>query len=166
MPPPARGNSVRLVLRGLGWRTWTRAAVASTVTGLIVAIPTRVIPNGWFSRMTPVRPLDYVFLGVSSALIGMVLALRRSAGPADGATAGTGLATVFAVGCPVCNKLVVALLGASGATTWFAPVQPVLGVGAILIAALALRAQLKRSPLSCAVPVTNARRSADPITTA
>jgi hypothetical protein len=145
-------TSLRLVLRGLGWRTWVRAGVASIGTGLVVAIPTRVVPNDWFSRMTPVRPLDYVFLAVSSALIGMVLALRRAGGPADSAAAGSGLATVFAVGCPVCNKLVVALLGAGGATAWFAPIQPLLGVGAMAIAALALRAQLRSSPLSCPVP--------------
>ena len=33
----------------------------------------------------------------------------------------------FAVSCPVCNKVVVALLGASGATSTFAPLQPALG---------------------------------------
>jgi len=39
---------------------------------------------------------------------------------------GGGLLSVFAIGCPVCNKLVVLAIGASGALRWFAPVQQIL----------------------------------------
>lgn len=48
---------------------------------------------------------------------------------------------MFAVGCPICHKLVVAALGISGALTYVAPVQPlrgVIGVG-LLVAGLAVR---------------------------
>lgn len=50
----------------------------------------------------------------------------------------------FAVGCPVCNKLAVLALGYSGAITWFAPVQPILAVGALILTATALTWRLRR----------------------
>jgi hypothetical protein len=38
------------------------------------------------------------------------------------------LLSTFAVGCPIGNKLVVALIGVSGALSYWAPLQPILGV--------------------------------------
>ena len=50
---------------------------------------------------------------------------------------GAGLASTFAVGCPVCNKIVVALVGVSGALRYFEPLQPVMGaVGVVLLAVM------------------------------
>ncbi len=48
--------------------------------------------------------------------------------------------SVLAIGCPVCNKLVVLALGAGGALTHFAPVQPILGFLSLGLLAYALRA--------------------------
>jgi hypothetical protein len=45
--------------------------------------------------------------------------------------------TVLAVGCPLCNKLVLAVLGSSGALAVWAPLQPVLALAALAIAARA-----------------------------
>lgn len=62
-----------------------------------------------------------------------------------------GLLSFLAVGCPVCNKLVVLLLGLGGALQYFRPIQPVLaaaGLG-LLVATLALRL---RASASCEVP--------------
>ncbi|WKV15937.1 hypothetical protein LP422_24200 [Janibacter limosus] len=59
-----------------------------------------------------------------------------------------GLLTFFAVGCPVCNKLVLLALGTAGAMTWFEPVQPVLQVPAVLLLTRSLRTRL-RGELSC-----------------
>lgn len=53
-----------------------------------------------------------------------------------------GLLGFFAVGCPVCNKLVVVALGTTGALQWFAPLQPVLAVASVVALAVALRARL------------------------
>ena len=47
-----------------------------------------------------------------------------------------GLLSWFAVGCPVCNKLVLLAVGATGAVKWFAPIQPALaGLSLALLAA-------------------------------
>jgi hypothetical protein len=51
----------------------------------------------------------------------------------------------------VCNKLVLIALGASGAMTWFAPVQPFLAVASVVLMAAALRIRLKNQ-VSCSVP--------------
>ena len=73
------------------------------------------------------------------------LSATHSLSPArDGAGRGltaTILAT-FAVGCPICNKLVVAVLGVSGALTYWAPLQPVVGILSLLLLATGLLLRL------------------------
>jgi hypothetical protein len=92
--------------------------VASALTALAVGIPTDLLPNPWFQRMPPVRTLDVVLWTLISLSVGALFAtyaLPRSRG-GDGLAggAGGGLLGTFAVGCPVCNKLVIAVLGISG----------------------------------------------------
>ena len=55
---------------------------------------------------------------------------------------------MFAVGCPVCNKPIVVLLGASGALELWAPLQPVLGAVTIVFLAVALVIRL-RGEVAC-----------------
>ena len=128
------------MLRGLGWSYGARAVAIGLSVGVVIAVPTRLLETGWFSRMTPVRPQDYVFLILTSLLTGMIMALPRR--PTGACVVGSSLATVLAVGCPVCNKLVVMLLGVSGAMTWFAPLQPILGAGAVILLVGVLRQRL------------------------
>ncbi|MFP5579461.1 MAG: hypothetical protein ACLGIZ_14710, partial [Acidimicrobiia bacterium] len=61
-----------------------------------------------------------------------------------------GLLTFFAVGCPVCNKVVLVALGSAGALTWFEPVQPFLQLAAVGLLAWGLDTRL-RTQLTCAV---------------
>ena len=135
-------------------RFWVRAAVGAAAVAAVIAIPTRLIPTGWFSRMTPARPLDYVFLAATSILTGVLFALRSRGSQTQRVAVGSGLATVLAVGCPVCNKIVVAVLGVSGALSWFAPLQPVLGGAAVALLVYAIRRQLQTmaAPDECPVP--------------
>jgi hypothetical protein len=49
-----------------------------------------------------------------------------------------GFLTFIAVGCPVCNKIALLALGYTGAIQWFAPVQPWLAVGALVLLSWAL----------------------------
>lgn len=137
--PPTGWSS----LRSLGSQAWALGAAAAVSASLVIAIPTRLVANPWFSRMTPTRPQDYVFLGISSLLLGATVAVgthRRlsGAGPLAG-----GAATYLAVGCPVCNKIVVMLLGTGGAMTWFAPLQPVIAAIGVLVLAMALRSGIR-----------------------
>lgn len=143
------------------------ALIAAAATGL----PTVMYPSTLFVRMTPVRPMDYLFWVASALLLGLLLATYvpgtvraaacLSAGAfgdrASRATAG-GLLSVFAIACPVCNKLVVLALGAGGALTYFAPLQPVLGVASVGLLAYALAVRLHA--LGVGLPRPRLQRSA------
>jgi hypothetical protein len=98
-----------------------------------------------------------VVLIALSAITGALVATYTLAGDSGAAVPRTGLGSGiigwFAVGCPVCNKLVVALIGASGATSTFAPLQPILGAAAVFLAAAALAVRVRAIRRgSCAVP--------------
>lgn len=130
-------------LRSLGWRSWAFGATAAGGAALAIAVPTRLVANPWFSRMTPTRPQDYVFLVVSSVLLGATLAVGRHRAISGASPLTGGVATYLAVGCPACNKIVVMLLGTGGAMTWFAPLQPVIAVAGALVLAIALRSGVR-----------------------
>jgi len=133
--------------------------LAAIGVALLIGIPTDVIPNPVFGRPVPVTWWSYPTLAIT-AVLGGLLAATYVRSPSDIATAGeeidtptrnggiAGLLSFFAVGCPVCNKLVIVALGTTGARQWFEPVQPVLAVGSIVLLAWALRARL-RSADSC-----------------
>ena len=120
-------------LRQWRLRRWVAGASAAVAVYVVVAIPTVLIPNNLFSREIPPTWWSYTALGISSLLTGLLVA-TYVASPITG-TGRTNKSGVFAsflaffaVGCPVCNKLVLLALGSSGAMTFFGPVQPVLAV--------------------------------------
>ena len=140
------------MLSQLDARTWLRALPIAIVAALLIAIPADLIDNRIFGRPIPPRPVDYVILTVTAALIGIILAIRAPEGPASEAderrTLGSGFLSFLAVGCPVCNQAVVALVGTSGALSWWAPVQPVVGMFAIALLVWTLRQRLRTSQLT------------------
>lgn len=147
---------------------WTSRRVVAALAGtlasaLLVGLPTDVVPNPVFGRAVPVTWWSYPVLAVVAVLSGVLLATYVRAddggqdlglGGADERTqrrgAASGLLAFFAVGCPVCNKLVLLTLGASGAITWFAPFQPVLAALSMAGLVWALRTRW-RGASSCAV---------------
>jgi hypothetical protein len=143
-------------------RRWGAATIGALVTALLVGLPTEMVANPWFHRMTPIRWWDRPVWLVTSALAGLLLATFVAATPTgdDERSARRGgvggLLAFFAVGCPVCNKLVVLALGTAGAHTWFEPAQPVLGIGSVVLLAWALRARL-RGERACAAPADRPR---------
>lgn len=116
-------------------------------TAAIIGIPTDVVANPWFGRQTPVRESDVAVLVALSVLTGALLATYAvAATPATGPRRfgiSAGVLGWFAVSCPACNTIVVGLLGASGATSVFAPIQPALGAAAVALAAGALLVRLR-----------------------
>ena len=156
------------ILAGWSRRRWTVAVLGGVITALVVALPTAVIPNPVFGRAIETTWWSYPVVIVTGILGGLLVAtyVREpvdsggAPAPADevdevdrASKLGMAGAVVsfFAVGCPVCNKLVLLALGASGAVTWFAPIQPVLAVLSIVLMAVALRIRL-RNETSCRVP--------------
>ncbi|MER7485101.1 hypothetical protein ABTY20_04000 [Streptomyces sp. NPDC126497] len=146
-------------LRGWRSRQWAVAGAGALATAILVGVPTDVVPNPLFGRSVPVQWWNYPALAVTAVLAGIVLStyVRRplsSLEPKaeDGTRLGAigGVLSFFAVGCPVCNKLVLVLLGASGALSYWAPLQPLL---AFLSAGLLAEAALRRLSLQTACPV-------------
>ncbi len=144
-------------------RQWAIAVGAMVATALVIGVPTDVIPNPVFGRPVPVTWWSLPTLVVTSVLGGLLLGTYVRAGsselPGDepldrpGRMGGVaGLLSFFAVGCPVCNKLVLLALGSSGAMNLFAPLQPLLAVASVVGLAVALRVRL-RNAASCPVPV-------------
>ncbi|MYU22490.1 hypothetical protein [Streptomyces sp. SID8352] len=137
-------------LRGWRSRQWTVAGLGALTTAALVGVPTAVVPSPLFGRSVPVQWWNYPALAVTSFLAGIVLStyVRRtspSPGPvaADSTRLGAvgGVLSFFAVGCPVCNKLVLLFLGTSGALSYWAPLQP---LAALLSAGLLAEAALRR----------------------
>lgn len=137
---------------------WTRrraavAVAAAVMTALVLGVPTGIIETPFYTRMTPVVWWNYPVWAGSAVLTALVFTTYVR-GPATGAPvtgrAGVGgVLSLFAVGCPICNKLVVSLIGVSGALNVWAPVQPVLGAAGLLLLGYALRVRV-RAERSCA----------------
>lgn len=142
-------------------RRWGIALVAGIAVAALVALPTAVIPNPIFGRAIEVTWWSYPVVILSGIFGGMLLATYIKEPGAEeidkAAKVGGvgGFLAFFAVGCPVCNKLVLLALGTSGAMTWFAPVQPFLAVASIILMAWALRIRL-RGMTSCEMPKVTA----------
>lgn len=126
-------------LRAGHWN-WARAGTAGLLSAAAITIPTDLIDTAMFSRMTPVRSWDYALAALAVVLTAAAAGLGRGrAAGANGArTVGVGPVTAagavaLAVGCPLCNKLVIAGLGVSGALEFWAPIQPILGVVSVLL---------------------------------
>lgn len=138
-------------------RRWGIAVVSGLAVAALVALPTAVIPNPIFGRAIEVTWWSYPVVILSGIFGGLLLATyikEPGAEEIDKAAKVGGIGgflAFFAVGCPVCNKLVLLALGTSGAMTWFAPVQPFLAVASVILMAWALRIRL-RGMTSCEMP--------------
>ena len=163
--------ALRLDRRFFAWAiAW--AIVSLLAFGLVAAI----IPNPVFGRQIPPEPFAIAVWLVSAPLMGLLGATYSAAAtptatatlsiplvldPAGGSSArqGTTLGTAaslgafLAIGCPVCNKIALVLLGASGAMTLFAPLQPLIGAVSLVLLAgtLAWRFRLRARGGACSV---------------
>jgi hypothetical protein len=140
-------DDVRLALGRFGPRGWLAAAGAGLATLLAVGLVTAISENPLFVRMTPVRPQDYAIWLASGLLVGLIAGTFVGPAPArhGGKAISGGALSVLAVACPLCNKLVVLLLGVSGALTIFGPAQ--LYLGALSVALLAWTFRLRARAL-------------------
>lgn len=105
--------------------------------------------------MTPIYTDQYVWWVATSLLAGALLATHistdaRQVAPVSGI--GGGLLGYLAIGCPICNKLIVGVLGVSGALDYFAPIQPLLGALAVLLTAIGLIVRLRALGRGCPLP--------------
>ncbi|MEZ5077281.1 MAG: hypothetical protein R2725_07560, partial [Solirubrobacterales bacterium] len=148
----------------LGARFLVGTVLGTALVAVAIGVPTDVIPNPWFTRMIPANASNYFFWVASSLLTGALLATylvpRRARERIAAASAGSSFLALLSVGCPVCNKLVIAILGVSGALNYFAPIQPLLGAVGLALAGLALALRLRGARRACALPDAPTRLSA------
>jgi hypothetical protein len=163
--------ALRLDGRFIAWSiAW--ALVSLLVFGVVAAI----IPNPVFGRQIPPEPFAIAVWLVSAPLMGLLgatysapavpaatamrlmpLVIEPAGGAShrQGTTLGTlaGLGAFLAIGCPVCNKVALVLLGAGGALTVFAPLQPLIGAASIVLLAGTLAWRFRLRALGGACPI-------------
>lgn len=118
--------STRDVARGLAV-----AAAMFAALGTVAAL----WQNPLFMRMTPTSGFEIALLLLQSALAGVYVGLPRN--PCGKRTAGVGAIIGFlGIACPVCNKLLVVLIGSALLLEYFEPVRLYVALGgAVLLAA-------------------------------
>ncbi|WP_245909097.1 hypothetical protein [Mycobacterium neglectum] len=119
------------------------AVAAAAAVAVAVGVPSALVANPIFVRMTPAPWWSYAVWVLTSVVSGVLAAtyVRRPSAVFSGpGRAGilANIGSVLAVGCPVCNKLVVAALGVSGALNVWAPLQPLIAAAALALLGWAL----------------------------
>jgi hypothetical protein len=150
-------------------RRWLVAAAVAAGTYAFFGLSTAVLANPVFGRSVAPTAWAAEVLVVTAILSGLLSATYvrndgpalirlEAAGAATGAAAGSrsaragavgSLLAYLAIGCPVCNKIALLLLGTTGALNVYAPIQPYLGAIGIALLAVALVVRL-RGEVSCA----------------
>lgn len=144
-----------------------RSAVAAVGTLLLIGIPTDILPNPLFGREIPVRWWEYPVLAATVLLTAAWFGIRSARESGTASRVGSdrserpALVTVgvftawFAVACPVCNKIVLLLLGTTGALGVWAPLQPWLAAVSLILLAGAVVYRWRARPCgdgACSVP--------------
>lgn len=111
---------------------------------------TGLIPNPFYVRMIPRRPLDYLFLVLTAGFLGVYTLQRTGEQREDGKTVTASAALGFlAFGCPICNAFLLALFSSSALMTYFDPLRPLLGVVSILLFGGLLYVRSRQSCVAC-----------------
>ena len=156
--PSTIASDRRRLWSTLDRRFWAAAILGSVASAIVLGVPSAVIPNPFFVRMTPTEPVNLVVWLVSAPLAGLLIAtyIARTGTVRDPhADAGAGKVTVggigafLAIGCPICNKIIVAVLGVSGALNVLAPLQPLIGALSIALLAGTLAWRLRARARGC-----------------
>ncbi len=142
------------IVAGFGLRGWLLAVAAAALTLVIIAVPTEIIANPFFRRMTEVRAQDYAFWALTGVLVGLIAGTYAAGatGAAKGGVFSGGFLSYLAVGCPVCNKVVVTLIGTSGALTFFAPAQLFIGLASVALLGATLLYRVRALTQACPLP--------------
>lgn len=161
---PATAGAIQpgslVALRSTIDRRFSIVALLATLGALLVlGVPTAVIPNAFFIRMTPTETFNVLVWLASAPLLGLLVATyirparhaigHRGGEPGAGRATLGGVAAFLAIGCPICNKVVVAALGVSGALSVFAPLQPVIGAGSVVLLGATLVWRLRDRARRC-----------------
>jgi hypothetical protein len=159
---------VRDGLGTLDARYFGRAALWAVASLVAFGVVAAIIPNPVFGRSVPPTASSILIWIASAPLMGLVAAtyggpaVPATGGPVplaelgpvhEGTTLGSiaGFGAFLAIGCPVCNKIALVLLGTSGAMSVYAPIQPYIGVVSLtlLVVTFAWRLRLRARGGAC-----------------
>ncbi|MDO5061288.1 MAG: hypothetical protein Q4D73_06665 [Actinomycetaceae bacterium] len=119
------------LLAAAGWAFFTL---------LFLGLPTDIIPNPIFAREVPIRWWEYPVIVATVALTFAWFAVQ--APPAldkqNSRLIGGVTLALFAVACPVCNKVILLLMGTAGALNTWAPLQPYIAAFSLIALGAAL----------------------------
>lgn len=111
-------------------RRWMVALIGMILTAAVIGVPTGIIRTSFYHRMTPVLWWNYPVWAVTAVLSGLIIATYVRSGDPSPRSSQMGFAggflSLLAVGCPICNKLVVLAIGVTGALNLWAPLQPLI----------------------------------------
>lgn len=140
-------------------KAWIITALAAAIGLVFIGLPTAIYENPFFVRMTPVRAQDHVIWVLSSVLIGLIVGSYFAGGSKarEGKILSGSVLSLLAVGCPICNKPVVLLLGTSGALTFFAPIQLYIGIASVLLLGWTLLLRARALVGTCSVSQVTAK---------
>lgn len=128
-------------------KTITYSIFFTIISFFFFSIPTAVITNPFFTRMTPVYWYDYIYLIADSILLGIYLGLtfgktQIKQCKVKGKAFSGGILGFLGIACPICNKILLLLFGVSFLMIYFEPIRPYLGLLSMLILLWAVKEKL------------------------
>ncbi|ELZ24463.1 hypothetical protein C477_00840 [Haloterrigena salina JCM 13891] len=156
-------RSIRSDRRAMAWGT-----AAGIGVFLLFGLVTGLVPNPLYVRMVPRTPIDYLFLVLTALLAGVYTAQRLATEVVESDCMDTdrsetgdsrsedrwvlgGLVGGFlAVGCPICNVILLALFSSSALMTYFDPLRPALGALSVALLTGLIYVRHSRSCPTCA----------------
>ena len=125
------------------------AVLSSIVLFFLFSVPSAMISNPFFIRMTPPTMYEWFILTITAVLAGTYITLyyyKKESQSVKGTCAATGGSFLgfLTFGCAFCNKLLIFLLGISGIMTYFLPIQPYLGALGIVLLGVGIYTLVKK----------------------
>jgi len=105
----------------------------SVLLFIIMGTPTALVPNPFiqYTRMIEATFLDYFFLAATSIMLATLVSLKlyfKSEKKIGVKELVGGAAGFVAFSCPICNALLVALIGGAAIMAFIEPLRPILGL--------------------------------------
>ncbi len=113
------------------------AVGVGTLSFVVLGTVSALWPNPLFIRMTPAGEWEIVLLGLQSILLGLYAAIWRPTCSIRTAGVG-GVLNFLGIACPVCNKVLLLLFGASALMTYYEPLRLYLALLGVVVTAFAL----------------------------
>lgn len=139
-------------------RNLARGSAAAAAMFVVLGTLAALWPNPLFMRMTPTGGFELALLLLQSVLAGVYGGLPQS--PCGKRTAGAGAIIGFlGIACPVCNKVLVLLIGSALLLEYFEPVRLYVALAGAALLAAAVWVKLTRPEcVKTVAPVAGASR--------